>query len=516
MISFEYAQDCEVHARRVMDWRNHPATLQASFDQKPKVWESFREEFRSHYFTLPQLPPLFALLEGRPVGFIRFRPYRDPQATFSRRLCELSINLAPEERGKGLGTQVLMAVEPFVRSQGYEGIIAEIKCEHRASRQCFEKAGYELLGPADKELPSGIRCSILRYERRLIPLPLSPHGVFVIAEAGSNWRMGTPERDWSMAKALVDVAVEAQADAVKFQVYRPETIYVENAGSADYLSDKGMKQEIRSIFEDLSMPYSFIERLAEYCKSQGIHFMASPFSVEDFAQVDPYVDFHKIASYELGHLRLIECAARSGKPLILSTGCATEEEIEWAVQTYRSLGGKSLTLLQCTAKYPAPPESIHVRSIPWLQQRFGTATGLSDHSRDPLLAPLSAVAVGAHVIEKHYTLDNRLPGPDHFFSLTPRELKQMVSAIRSATAMRGEEYKLPLNEEKELRSYARRGIQALCPIDEGAAFEEGKNIAILRPGKQHLGVHPKYIDEMEGKQAKRPIPLGAGIQHGDW
>ena len=218
--------------------------------------------------------------------------------------------------------------------------------------------------------------------------------VFIIAEAGSNWRMGTPKRDMAMARALIDVAVEAKADAVKFQTYRPETVYVSNAGSSDYLSKAGIKEDIAEIFSDLAMPYEMISELAAYCGKSGIQFMSTPFSAADFAAVDPFVTVHKIASYEISHLRLIELAARSGKPLIMSTGASVEDDIDWAIQTFRANGGTELALLQCTASYPAPMDSLNLRVIPWLAQRFGVFSGLSDHSRDPTIGPVAAVALG--------------------------------------------------------------------------------------------------------------------------
>lgn len=340
--------------------------------------------------------------------------------------------------------------------------------------------------------------------------------VFVIAEAGSNWRMGTPKRDLAMARALIDVAVEAGADAVKFQTYKPETVYVENAGTSDYLSEAGIKEDIREIFKDLSMPYGMVPQLAEYCRKQGILFMSTPFSLDDFAAVDPYVELHKIASYEISHLRLIEACARSGKPLIMSTGAADESDIAWAVDTFRANGGGQLGLMQCTARYPAPLDSLNIRTLPWLVERFGVMSGLSDHSRDPVAGPAAAVALGARFIEKHYTLDNRLPGPDHSFALTPSELSRMVKTIRDVSRTLGSGAKTVQVEEEELHRYAQRRVQATRPIAKGETLREGDNIAILRPGRQAGGVHPRHLGAIEGHRATRDIPLGDGIRAGDW
>ena len=342
------------------------------------------------------------------------------------------------------------------------------------------------------------------------------NSVFIIAEAGSNWRSGTVDRDLKMAKVLIDVAVEAGADAVKFQTYRAETVYVSNAGDSDYLSDSGIKESINEIFRDLSMPYEMIPQLEQYCNINNIHFMSTPFSIADAKAIDPFVKTHKLASYEITHSRLIEFLAKTNKPLILSTGAASIEDIEWAVNYFYKHGGLDITLMQCTAKYPAPLSTINLNTIPELKKQFNLPVGLSDHSRDHLIAPLGAVALGATVIEKHFTLNNKLPGPDHSFAITPDELTLMVKAIRNMEQALGNCEKKVSDEELELYDYAQRAVQAIKPINKGAQLLEGKNIDILRSGKQKRGIHPRYLEEIEGKNAKRDIPLGDGIQIGDW
>jgi sialic acid synthase SpsE len=340
--------------------------------------------------------------------------------------------------------------------------------------------------------------------------------VFVIAEAGSNWRMGTPKRDLAMARSLIEVAVDAGADAVKFQTYRPETVYVPNAGTSAYLSEAGIEDDISEIFADLAMPYEMVPQLAEMCNKNGIRFMSTPFSPADFAAVDPWVDVQKNASYEISHLRLIELAAQTGKPLVQSTGAATPDDIAWAAETFRENGGGQLVLLQCTARYPAPLSAADVKAIPWLAERFQVMAGLSDHTRDPLAAPLAAVALGARVIEKHYTLSNSLPGPDHSFALEPAELRAMVTGIRHVEEALGDSQKRIRPEEEELRSYAQRAVQAIRPISAGELLREDHNIAIRRAGQQRKGVHPRFLADMEARPSTRDIPLGDGIRSGDW
>lgn len=340
--------------------------------------------------------------------------------------------------------------------------------------------------------------------------------VFIIAEAGSNWRMGTKKRDLAAARTLIEAAAEAGADAVKFQTYRPETVYVTNAGASDYLSAAGISDDIHEIFADLAMPYEMIPELMKHAQLHGIKFMSSPFSVADFDAIDPYVEAHKIASFELSHLRLLERAARSKKPLFLSCGASNVRDITWAVDTFHAAGGKDLVLLQCTSKYPAPASSLNLRVIPWLRQRFNLPVGLSDHSREPTTAPIAAVALGAHVIEKHFTLNNNLPGPDHAFAITVPELRELVRQIRLTEQMLGSADKVIQEDEAELAAYARRGVQAISPIAQGELLREGVNIDTLRPGKQRLGIHPKHLQRIEGKPTTRDIPIGDGIHYGDW
>jgi sialic acid synthase SpsE/RimJ/RimL family protein N-acetyltransferase len=514
VISFELCRPVKAHARLVMDWRNDPVTLSMFYHQQPKVWDSFWPEFRDIYFSHPAYTPLFAIAGGQRVGFLRFQPAKHPEG-LAGRTSDVSINIAPEARGRGIGTQVLKGALDYLRGAGVDSVYAEVRQENEASLRAFEAAGFRSLGPARKLiLDSGGECDIVCFLADLVS-PFWRRKVYVIAEAGSNWRVGTPKRDRIMARALIDVAVEAGADAVKFQTYRPETVYVSNAGQSGYLSKAGIHEDIGDIFADLSMPYEMVPDLAEYCRKLKIDFLSTPFSPADFAAIDPYVRVHKIASYEISHIHLIRLAARSAKPLVLSTGASTENDIAWAVETFQEAGGRDLCLLQCTAKYPAPMSSLNLRAIPWLRQRFGVASGLSDHSREPAAGPVAAVALGARVIEKHYTLDNRLPGPDHAFAITSQELAHMVREIRLAEQALGDGYKEVLPVEKELAAYARRGLQATGPIADGEVLREGENFAILRPGQQKLGAHPRYLDRVEGRKSVRSILPGQGISLDD-
>ncbi len=512
IISLELCRPIEAHARQVMAWRNDPDTLALSFHPAPKVWEAFWPEYRDAYFAHDcHPPPLFALEDGKRVAFLRFRRASHPGG-LAGVTTDISINVAPEARGRGLSVRILTEVRDHLAGHGIDSVLAEVRRENAVSHKAFAAAGYARLGPAHKRVPdTGQEFAIVRYVDELSPAFWRRSGVYVIAEAGSNWRAGSPERDKTQARALIDVAVAAGADAVKFQTYRPETVYVANAGSSDYLSEAGVKDDIGKIFADLAMPYEMIPELAAYCRGQGIAFMSTPFSPDDFAAIDPHVHIHKVASYEISHPHLIALAARSGKPLVMSTGASVESDIAWAVDLFHAEGGKDLCLMQCTAKYPANIDSLNLLAIPSLRRRFRAAVGLSDHSREAALAPVMAVALGARVIEKHFTLDNALPGPDHSFALLPGELTRLVRETRMAEQALGDGIKRVLEAEEELAAYARRGLQAIQAIQKDETLREGENFAILRPGKQTLGAHPRHLARIEGRKARRAIKLGEGI-----
>jgi len=219
---------------------------------------------------------------------------------------------------------------------------------------------------------------------------------FIVAEAGSN-HDGRLEQ----AKRLIKVAASAGADAVKFQVFRASKLYPKSAGMSDYL---GIPKPIYDIVADIEMPYEWVPELAAYCHETGILFMASVFDEESADQLDPHVKAFKIASYEMTHVPLVRHVASKKKPLVVSTGTANLDEVTETVNEIRRTGNDSLILTQCTAAYPAPSDSLNVRAVEFMKSTFCVPVGLSDHSRDPLVGPLAAVAVGANLIEKHFTL----------------------------------------------------------------------------------------------------------------
>ena len=334
----------------------------------------------------------------------------------------------------------------------------------------------------------------------------SGHPCYVIAEAGSNHN-----GDLQTALRLIDVAVDAGADAVKFQVFTAAHLYSPKAGTSDYLGDT---TPIYDIIAKMEMPAAWLPQLHGYCAQKGIDFLCSAFDEQSVDLVDPYVPMWKCASYEMTHTPLLRHMASKGKPLLISTGAADLDEIGTMVAVLRDIYGDApppAILLQCTASYPTPPQSAHVRVVATLHAAFGMHAGLSDHTRDPIAAPAAAVALGAVVVEKHYTLSNRLPGPDHKFALEPHELAAMVRQIRATELALGSGRKVPDEAEAELRHFARRSIFATQPIAAGTAFDTD-NLRVLRRGKLATGLDPVHFAAILGRTALTEVAADTPIE----
>ena len=333
--------------------------------------------------------------------------------------------------------------------------------------------------------------------------PIGPEEpTFVIAEAGSNHN-----GDLTTAKELIDVAAKAGADAVKFQTFRAEDLYVEDSGDVEYLGDD---RSIYEIIKDMEMPYEWISELHDYSHEQNLEFLSTPFDERSARELDEYVPAWKVASYTSSHHPFLEHLAETEKPIIMSTGAHELEEVEESVSVLRNAGVSDLVVLQCVAAYPTPLSEINVRVIETLQDKLNVLSGLSDHTLDPVTAPSAAVSLGANIVEKHFTLDKSMKGPDHQFALEPDELDRMVSAIRSTGKALGSGEKQVLEIEEELHEKARRSIHAVRDIEVGETITE-QNVDILRSGDRKMGLKPKYYQEIIGKTAAHDIPEGAGI-----
>jgi N-acetylneuraminate synthase len=313
------------------------------------------------------------------------------------------------------------------------------------------------------------------------------------------------------ALRLIEVAADAGADAVKFQTFKAARMYPRSAGESDYLR---MATPIYEIIRAMEMPEDWVPRLAEHAHANGIEFLSSAFDESGADLLHRHVPAFKVASYEITHVPLLRHLARQGKPIIMSTGTASLVEVQAAVAVLREAGADEIVLMQCTASYPTPFDAVNARAIVTLREATGLPVGLSDHSRDPIVAPVVAVALGACAIEKHFTTSNALPGPDHRFAIEPDELRQMVRRIREAEAALGTGRKEVLPVEEELRSFARRSVFTTRPVGRGEEFTR-ENTAVLRAGKLPPGLPPERFDSVLGRRAARSMAAEEPVLDGD-
>jgi pseudaminic acid synthase len=327
--------------------------------------------------------------------------------------------------------------------------------------------------------------------------------VYVIAEVSGNHR-----QDFDLAVQIVHAAKEAGADAVKLQTYTPDTITIAS-DRKEFRIASGTIWDGRTLYElydEAYMPWEWQPRLRKLANDIGLDLFSSPFdstAVDFLEQMN--VPAHKLASFELVDIPLIQKVARTGKALIISTGMSTVEEIEEAVQTARRAGATQIALLKCTSSYPAPAEEMNVRTIPELARRFGVPAGLSDHTMG-IAVPVAAVALGACIIEKHLTLSRSEPGPDSAFSLEPEEFKAMVDAVRVAEKALGEIHFGISAKEASSRVF-RRSLFVVQDVKRGDQFT-AENVRSIRPGQ---GLHTRHLTELMGRHAACDIERGTPL-----
>jgi sialic acid synthase SpsE len=320
---------------------------------------------------------------------------------------------------------------------------------------------------------------------------------YVIAEAGANHN-----RDLGIARELIDVAADAGADAVKFQVYSGQALYSTKTPRFDYLKDVSDKPA-HELLEDAALPREWLPELADHARAKGIAFFATPFdgrAVEELQAVG--VPAFKIASFEIIDLELIGAVAERGHPLILSTGMATYGEVEDALNAAAAGGAHEVALLRCASLYPAPPHIMNLRAMHTMREAFGVPVGLSDHTLGTDVA-MGAAALGMEVLEKHYTLSRDMEGPDHPFALEPDELRSLVAGVRAVEAALGHgRLEGPSDEEAvEMYTLARRSIVAATAIAAGTVIER-EHLTVKRPG---YGIVPKHLDLVVGRTARVDI-----------
>lgn len=315
--------------------------------------------------------------------------------------------------------------------------------------------------------------------------------VLIIAEAGVNHN-----GDIQLAKQLVDVAVESKADAVKFQTFISEKCIVKGANKAKYQEETtGNDEDQLEMVKKLELPYEAFIELKEYCGKKHIIFMSTPFDLESADFLNRIeLEIFKIPSGEITNYPLLKKVGQFQKRVIMSTGMSSIDEIRSAITVLNGEGTTDISLLHCNTQYPTPIEDVNLRAMLTLKKEFGVSVGYSDHTKG-IEVPIAAVAMGAEIIEKHFTLDKNLPGPDHKASLEPNELACMIDGIRNIEKALGSYEKKVTDSEWENIAIARKSIVALKTIKKGEIFTE-ENLTVKRPG---TGISPMRWNEILGK-----------------
>lgn len=322
-------------------------------------------------------------------------------------------------------------------------------------------------------------------------------GVYIIAEAGVNHN-----GDVNIALQMIEEAKRCGCDCVKFQTFLTENLVTKSAKKAEYQiknteNDKSQFEMLKS----LELSYNDFQMLKGYCDEVGIEFMSTPF---DLASVDLLeklgVTAYKISSGDITNKQLLEYAASKKKQMIISTGMCTIDEVQEAVQWIEDTGNRQITLLHCTSNYPTPYKEVNMMAMLTLGQEFLYDIGYSDHTQG-IIMPVMAAAMGAKVIEKHFTIDKNMEGPDHKASLDVNELKDMVTSIRNVEAAMGDGVKRPTESELNTRDVARKSIVLQHAMKKGECLSAG-DLVVKRPG---IGIEPKYIGQLIGRRLIRDI-----------
>lgn len=327
--------------------------------------------------------------------------------------------------------------------------------------------------------------------------------VMIIAEAGVNHN-GCLEN----AKKMVDVAKAADVDYIKFQTFVSEKLVASNATMADYQKKNiGHSDSQLNMLKKLELSQTEFTELKRYCEDKRIGFLSTPFDLEsiDFLQ-ELGMDFFKIPSGEITNYPYLKKIAQTGMDVVMSTGMCEMEEIREAIKVLKENGTKKISLLHCNTEYPTPMEDVNLKAMDTLQKEFEVPIGYSDHTIG-IEIPVAAVARGACIIEKHFTLDKNMEGPDHKASLEPKELIAMVHAIRNIEKALGSGSKVPSNSERKNMAVARKSIVAAKKIVKGEVFSE-ENLAVKRPGD---GISPMNWNDVLGKEAVRDFDVDEKI-----
>ena len=489
---------------RLLAWRNDPATVAASLSSRGVG----REEHARWLRGIVDDPRrgLFVVLDGdQLVGTVR--------ADLADDAHELSWTVAPEARGRGLGKRMVVLLADRLPGP----LTAQVKTGNVASRRIAESIGMRLVGETEGVLyyrreSSRVASATPSAEDRSMVEGFEIAGrvigpdepTYIVAEMSANHG-----HDFDRAVELIHAAHRAGADAIKLQTYTADTLTIDS-DAEPFQIGAGTLWEGRNLYDlygEAMTPWAWQPKLKEIAEGLGMPLFSTPFdaSAVDFLEAMD-VPAHKVASFEIVDLELIRRIAETGKPMIVSTGMATLAEIDEAVATIRATGNKNLALLVCTSAYPSPPEAMNLRTIPHLARAFGVPTGLSDHTMG-IAVPVAAVALGARIIEKHFTLSRDEPGPDSAFSLEPHEFAAMVDAVRTTEKALGR-VRYGVGESEKASRVFRRSLFVVEDIAAGEPFTR-RNVRSIRPGH---GLAPKHLPQVLGRRAARDLTRGTPLE----
>jgi len=325
---------------------------------------------------------------------------------------------------------------------------------------------------------------------------------YFIAEMSANHN-----QDLEQALKIVEAAKASGADAIKTQTYSPDSITMPLKDTSKVLDETIWKgSDLYDLYVKACMPMEWQAVIKKATKEAEMDFLSTAFSPKDVAFLEKLdVKAHKIASFELVDIPLIEKMASTGKPLIISTGMGTLEEIDEAVQAAKKGGCREIALLKCTSAYPATPNEMNLKAIPFMSARYNVPIGISDHTLGATIS-VAAVALGANIVEKHFTLSRSVPGPDSQFSIEPAEFKTMVNDIRKVEAAMGNaSFKIGELEKKNM--VFRKSLFVIMDMRKGERFTE-ENVRSIRP---NFGLQPKYLKDVLGKRAKKDVSKGTPL-----
>ena len=322
-------------------------------------------------------------------------------------------------------------------------------------------------------------------------------GVYIIAEAGVNHN-GSMEN----AIKMIDAAKACGCDCIKFQTFKADALVTHKAQKAEYQIENTQNSDSQyEMLKKLELSYDDFTELKIYCEKVGIDFMSTPFDEESVEVLEKIgTKTYKLSSGDITNKQLLQYVARKNKPMIISTGMCTLDEVREAIEWIEQTGNKKLTILHCTSNYPTPYEDVNMNAMLTLKKEFCYPIGYSDHTKGYVI-PIMAVAMGAGIIEKHFTLDKNMEGPDHKASLDVNELKEMVEAIRIVEKAMGNGVKQPAKSELSTRNVARKSVILMHAVEKGTVLAR-EYLGIKRPGN---GLEPKYIDNLIGKTVIRDM-----------